>query len=80
MLWFRAKGDRAAGFGVLYCLDLFDEKFHSVVDEKIDLLLHCAQGQDRLTGDRGAIEADDAKIVRKLAEPVEQMVQRDVRD
>ena len=71
MLWFRAKSDEAAGFGVLYCLDLFYEKLHGVVDEKIDLLLHCTQGQDRLTGDGGAVEANDAEIVRKLAEPVE---------
>ena len=71
MLWLRAKSNGTAGFGVLDRPDLFDEQFHGVVDEKIDLLLHCTQGQDRLTGDGGAVEANDAEIVRKLAEPVE---------
>ena len=75
VVWLRAKSDGTTGFGVLDCLDLFDEKLHGIVDEKVDLLLYRTEGQDRLTGDGGTIEADDAEILRKLAEAFKEVIQ-----
>ena len=80
MLGFRVKGDWAAGLGVLDRLDLFDEKFHGVIDEKVYLLHYGAEGEDRLVGDGGTVEAYEAEIVRKLAEAVVEVVEGYGRD